>query len=652
MGGRRLVFLNRTTDAPAADASTDYAILDSAWTPGEGAPRDLLPIRDALWSAIRERNLHDETLAALDDWADRAGLVDRFRLDGVSWWYHVRGFIRLDLYEMLLWRIVLDELAPPGRYERVEVPADRPNLLAALQAPPVAGAVATTEAEAGAEAADDRPAITVRAPRTAARRFGGGKPSKGWRRRPWYRRAISRSARLARRTLNIRARLRRRAIHARLQRLVQSHRDVLAIVRSESFHVVRGPDGEERFDPIVTPVLRRLAEEGYKAAIVVIGPLEDQAPGEELREEGPLPYGSLASLLLEPTDGSEARAELASRVAGLESVPLPVQGVDLAPAVARILAGLDGWIVRQVRERLVADRLLAALRPRVLLTGWEAARTSWLAAAGARAVRTVAIQHGVIYRNNPDYYRPIRPGLLRPDLTCTFGEFERRLLVADCGYPAAAVVATGSPRMSVASPSLLSKSARARIRRTLGVADGDRLLVISGARHAVGEELQSTPILAGLLDGPLPGAHIVVKLHPEEENGDHYLELIEGLAAAGGWPAPPVTVVRDIDLFDLLRASDAHLGIYSTVLTDAVVAGTPNMVSVRQAWSDLLGYVAAGVAHPVASVDDVREFLANPIRPSTQARTAFLLEHYAAPDGAGQIAAAIAPLLKRTVRAA
>jgi len=652
MGGRRLVFLNRTIDAPVADEATDYAILDSAWTPREGSPPDLLPIRDALWSAIGVRNLHDETLAALDDWADRAGLVERFRFDGVSWWYHVRGFIRLDVYEMLLWRIVLDELAPPGRYERVEVPADRPNLLAALQAPPVDGVAPAAEAAPGVDAGADQPEITVRAPRTAARRFGGGKPSKAWRRRPWYRRAIRRGARLARRLLDIRARLQQRAVQARLRRLVESRPDVLAIVRSESFHVVRGPDGEERFDPIVTPVLRRLAESGSKAAIVVIGPLEDLAPGEELREEGPLPYGALASLLLDPADGSEARAELASRISGLESVPLRVQGVDLAPAVAGILAGLDGWIARQVRERLVAERLLRALRPRVLVTGWEAARTSWLAAARARGVRTVAIQHGVIYRNNPDYYRPIRPGLIRPDLTCTFGEFERRLLVADCGYPAAAVVATGSPRMSIASPSLLSKSARARIRRTLGVADGDRLLVISGARHAVGEELQSTPILAGLLDGPLPGVHIVVKLHPEEASGDHYLELIEGLSAAGGWTAPPVTVVRDIDLFDLLRASDAHLGIYSTVLTDAVLAGTPNMVSVRQAWSDLLGYVAAGVAHPVASVDDVRAFLANPIRPSRQARTAFLLEHYAAPDGAGGIAAAMAPLLSRTVRAA
>ena len=125
--------------------------------------------------------------------------------------------------------------------------------------------------------------------------------------------------------------------------------------------------------------------------------------------------------------------------------------------------------------------------------------------------------------------------------------------------------------------------ARAAVRQGLGVGESERMLVISGARHAVGEGLHSTAIFARLLGGPLPGVHVVVKLHPEEEEADHYSAMVEGLAAAGRFAAPPVTVVRDIDLFRLLLAADAHLGIYSTVvLTDAVVAGTPNMVAIGQ----------------------------------------------------------------------
>ena len=60
-----------------------------------------------------------------------------------------------------------------------------------------------------------------------------------------------------------------------------------------------------------------------------------------------------------------------------------------------------------------------------------------------------------------------------------------------------------------------------------------------------------------------------------------------------------MTVTRDVDLYRLLRAADAHLGLRSTVLTDAVVVGAPNLIALVQAHADLLGYVDAGVARPV-----------------------------------------------------
>ena len=58
-----------------------------------------------------------------------------------------------------------------------------------------------------------------------------------------------------------------------------------------------------------------------------------------------------------------------------------------------------------------------------------------------------------------------------------------------------------------------------------------------------------------------------------------YSALLTGLATAGGYEPPPISVIRDIDLYRLLRAADAHLGMHSTVLTDAVVVGTPNLIA-------------------------------------------------------------------------
>ena len=64
-------------------------------------------------------------------------------------------------------------------------------------------------------------------------------------------------------------------------------------------------------------------------------------------------------------------------------------------------------------------------------------------------------------------------------------------------------------------------------------------------------------------------------------------------------PTPISDHSGDIDLYRLLRAADAHLGMHSTVLTDAVVVGTPNLIATVDAYTDILGYIPAGVARPV-----------------------------------------------------
>jgi hypothetical protein len=102
-----------------------------------------------------------------------------------------------------------------------------------------------------------------------------------------------------------------------------------------------------------------------------------------------------------------------------------------------------------------------------------------------------------------------------------------------------------------------------------------------------------------------------------------------------------MTTVRDVNLIRLLRAADAHLGLFSTVLTDAVVAGTPNLVAVTQAHRDLLGYVAAGVARPVATPAELRAALDTLAPPTDAARDAFVADHFRAGDASSIIARTI-----------
>jgi hypothetical protein len=90
-----------------------------------------------------------------------------------------------------------------------------------------------------------------------------------------------------------------------------------------------------------------------------------------------------------------------------------------------------------------------------------------------------------------------------------------------------------------------------------------------------------------------------------------------------------MTVVHRIDLYRLLAAADAHLGLYSTVITEAVFTGTPNLLAAAIQPRDLLGYVEAGVAIPVRDGEEMLQALASGAgRSTSEAREAFVRDHF------------------------
>src|SRR5262249_3929109 len=162
---------------------------------------------------------------------------------------------------------------------------------------------------------------------------------------------------------------------------------------------------------------------------------------------------------------------------------------------------------------------------------------------------------------------------------CVNGPYERTMLLDHGGFLEDEVVVTGSPRPNQASRDELDPrdlaAERAAVRRELDVADEDRLLVVSSANLWLVRDVPVVDWVAGPPGGPRANVHIVVKRPPGEGPGSPTPDLLCGLATAGGYRPPPISVIRDIDLYRLLRAADAHLGLHSTVLTDAVIAGTP-----------------------------------------------------------------------------
>jgi len=638
----RLVFVNRVTDTPPPTLGTTVVVLDGAWTPAPRARDGPLPIRPIVRSIVEEVDVIDGSLAALDAWATAAGLPEAFEIDGVPWWYRVRMLLRWDVHELFLWRLVLDRLEADHTFVAMAIPSGRQQLVAAARFS------ARGSGNAGADDAGGDGALAIELVRPP--------PSPRPPPRPPAQRFIRRNRRRLQQLIDrLRpppAKLSRRAaaLEARLGSLSRERGGALALVWPRAFQAVRDGERERRVDPYLVAALDRLAADGERVTTIGLG-LEpsDDADWSHVRDDPRLlPDGFLDERLGGPVgDGGEPPA-LAAAIERSARVSHIVGGTDLAPGLAQLVGAYSGrWLARQRRAFRAAEATLAALRPAVLFTNREASRTAWLAAARRAGVPSVSIQHGMIYPNSPEYFQAQRRGRVRPDITCVFGEYERDLLVSGAGFEPGGVVVTGSPR-PVATRTSDDGEDRTAVRRELGIDAADRLLLVSVAHNEVLGELHTFATLERLLGGPLPGVHIVIKLHPQDSAEPRHAAFFEGLAAAAGSAPPRVSIVRDMDLYRLLRAADAHLGQFSTVLSDAVVAGTPNMIAVGQAYADALGYVAAGVATPVRSVADVLAFMADPRPASPHARQRFLEAHFRPGDATERLAG----VLREAIRGA
>jgi len=419
----------------------------------------------------------------------------------------------------------------------------------------------------------------------------------------------------------------------------------LLVVLEHARQRVETPTGSRSMNAYLGPIVDRLRGTALEPFEVDIhARLDDDRAWEYLTtEEGrrTLPSDAIwtAPIVDEPDLSPERAATVADGIA-TSGASMVVQGVDLGPVLTRRVAD-QARALQPGHARSVARlrSLIHRLRPAAVLLADEYHRHDWLAAARLEGVPTVAVQHGLIYRWHNGYMHADRPeGLRLATRTYVFGEWERRLLTETSVYRDDEVRVSGSPRLDLVPPGVPDRDG---VRAELGVAAGDRLVVISGTWGIDYRRFHYPIALASLVDRPLPRVHLVVKLHPGEPDEGPYRAVIEGVAAAGGFEPPPLTIVQSVDLYRLLRAADAHVGIHSTVLTEAVATGTPNLLAAMLAASDLLGYVAAGVAIPVRDGGDLLAALdAGPASAAAPAaRQAFLDAHFRPGSASERIAA-------------
>jgi hypothetical protein len=624
---RRLVFVMTAADAPAHEPGSSLIVLDTAWTPGVGDRADVRSVRPAISSVVERLDLFHEALERLDTWAEQAAIADRMTVDGVSWWYRARPFLADHLHERLVWAYVLGSYLTSVPIVGVTVPEREIPLVDVARAFASRGLdVKVTPDVAAGPPASQRAEEPIALLAAGRRWLTGGQAR--WRRREFGRRA--------------------HLLGARLAMLSSAGRVVLVIAQPRIYQTVRVSSRERLIDPQLTPVIDSLAGRGLQP--IVIGLQLDHRVDADwaiLRSDERLfPQSLVNTGWVVPDEQPVDASTVAERLRTARGVPLDVEGGDLAPSLVDELMRYGGsWLASQLRLAGRAERMMRDLRASAMFLNHEGIRTPWITAARHAGVPVFAVQHGLIYARHTVYSHPRRQGLLLPDRTFTYGPFERTVLLEHGGYTADEVEVSGSPRLYLDSDTFADTRGidgeRAEVRRELGVSPGDIMLVVSTAHTALFQRFYLPHMLDRLLGGPLPGVHVVFKQHPGETDKGPYRALLEGMARAGGYATPPITVVRDTDLYRLLRAADAHLGLHSTVLTDAVAAGTCNLISTAQAYGDLLGYVAAGVARPVRDVAELRAALANPLPTDPATRRTFLERHFRPGDASERIAGAI-----------
>ncbi len=635
-GGPILRFQPGPPSAPPAPGDRPCVVVDTTWSPPEasGAPGSsggVTGLRDVAARVLTDWDLIAETTRRLDAWAAASGVVEALAIEGTSFWFYVRLRHWMWLEEQLLWLALVDDRVCAIHPSAVEVAdgcdaglVEAARAVAARDGVAFRGPSAESPAEPAPPTSPPSPAPS-RLARVAAR----------WRR--WRGPGVGDpSSELARR----RAIVERRLVD--LSPPVDAHGGLL-VVLEHAAQRVETPDGPRWMNAYLGPIVDRLRGTALAPIEVEIRTrLDDDAAWDRLTAPGSertLPADVIWSM---PSGGDAAgrtgRAEAAAAAIESDAAPLVAFGVDLGPVLgARVAELTRASFAGQIRNVGRLRSLLARLRPTAVLLADEYHRQEWLTAARLEGIPTVAVQHGMIYRWHTGYMHADRPPLLRlADRTYVFGDWERRMLTDLSVYRRDEVRVSGSPRLDLLTPASSDEDGpareedRASVRAELDIAPADRLVVISGTWGPIYRRFHYPIALAALVDRPLPGVHLVVKLHPGEPDEGPYRAVIEGAARSRGFAPPPVTIVQAVDLYRLLRAADAHVGVQSTVLTEAVATGTLNLLADTVAAADLLGYVEAGVAIPIRDGGDLLVALDEGPGAigSPEARQAFLDDHF------------------------
>ena len=256
-----------------------------------------------------------------------------------------------------------------------------------------------------------------------------------------------------------------------------------------------------------------------------------------------------------------------------------------------------------------------------------------IVAAKTLGIPIIGMQHGTIHEEHIGYVYPKdvdRETIPLPDKVAVFGDYYKEILTKQSVYRESQVEVTGQSRLDFITQKSFSNVGKFS---TLPELPRDKKIILFTSQPGI-EQMASSLLMEGL--SQLGNDYfLIIKLHlTENENlASPYYEL--GIR----YGVRNFIIVKQVDLYELLALCDLHISVYSTVLSEAVIFGKPNLILSILGSHDIGSWVEQGVAlnlndftclkeavETILGDEEVREKL-------RRARQAYIQRHYYKLDG-------------------
>ncbi|MBN2135168.1 MAG: CDP-glycerol glycerophosphotransferase family protein [Acidobacteria bacterium] len=220
-------------------------------------------------------------------------------------------------------------------------------------------------------------------------------------------------------------------------------------------------------------------------------------------------------------------------------------------------------------------------------------------AAKLHGIKTIAIQHGLIFPHNYTYVHTKEEidgeyGEPYPytDRFLLYDRFVKNLLIQYGNYPAKTLQITGGHKMD----NLLhmkKHSDSSSTKKKLGFDERDKFAVIASRFSEIGTAFES--IVEAIEQ--IPRMHLIVKPH-QAELPQYYTDIADKMGAK-----KVIVVSNKENLFELLLASDLLITVNSLAALEALIIGKPVMVVNLP--NHLSVYVDSGIAIGIETYDKI-----------------------------------------------